>query len=70
MFFLLFRNYLPLEKGVTLYLNKLEFPSARMLVPSLIEISPVGLEKKIFKFRLCMLLFRNYLPLKKGVVRP
>ena len=31
-----FRNYLPLEKGGTLHLKKLEFPS----VPSLVEIGP------------------------------
>ena len=26
MYFLLFRNYLPLEKGGTLHMNNLEFP--------------------------------------------
>ena len=36
-------------------------------VPSLIEIGPVILERMIFNFRLCILLFRNYLPLRKGV---
>ena len=29
MYFLLFRNYLPLEKGEDLYLNKLESPSPK-----------------------------------------
>ena len=34
---------------------------------SLVEIGPVVLEKKIFKFRKCIFsLFRNYLPLGKG----
>ena len=28
-------------------------------MPSFIEIGPVGLEKKIFKFRKCVLLFPN-----------
>ena len=41
--FSLFRNYLPLEKGLALCLNKLEFPHQRMLC----EIGPVILEKKI-----------------------
>ena len=37
-------------------------------MPSLAEIGPVVLEKKIFKFRQCIVvLFRNYLPLEKGV---
>ena len=36
-------------------------------VPRLVEIGPVVLEKKIFKFRKCAFsLFHNYLPLEKG----
>ena len=35
-------------------------------VPSLVEIGPVVLEKKIFKLCLCILLIRNYLPLENG----
>ena len=35
-------------------------------VPSLEEIGPVVLEKKIFKISQCISLFRNYLPLEKG----
>ena len=35
-------------------------------MPSLVEIDPVFLEKTILKFRNIFLLFRNYLPLKKG----
>ena len=33
----------------------------------LFEIGPVILERKIFKFRQCILLFCTYLPLEKGV---
>ena len=47
-----FHNYLPLEKGVAFHLNKLPFIQG-CFVPSLIEIGPVGLENKIFKFRKC-----------------
>ena len=36
-------------------------------VPSLVEISAVVLEKKIFKFRQCVSLFNNYLNLEKSV---
>ena len=35
-------------------------------VPRLFEIGPVVLEKKIFKFCQCILLFRKYLLLEKG----
>ena len=46
--FLLFRHYLPLEKGGALYLNKLEFPFIQgCIVPDLVEIGSVVLEKKI-----------------------
>ena len=39
-------------------------------MPSLVEIGPVVLKKKILKFRQCILnlLFHNYIPLKKDVV--
>ena len=37
----------------------------RMLVRRLIEIDSVVLEKKIFKFRLCIFSIKNYLPLEK-----
>ena len=48
--FLLFRNYLPLEKGMALYLNELECPSTQgCFVPSLVEIGPLVPEKKVFK---------------------
>ena len=32
------------------------------------ENGPVILKKKIFKFRRCILLFHNYLPLEKDMV--
>ena len=48
-----FRYYFSLEKGVALNMNKLEFPSPKEL-PSLVEISPTVLEKKIFKYHHCI----------------
>ena len=45
--FPLFRNYLPLEKGGTLHLKKLEFPSPKN---ALWQICSLVLEKKIFNF--------------------
>ena len=48
--FFLFRNYLPLEKGTCVPFTKGCF------VLSLVEIGPIVLEKKIFKFRQCKLL--------------
>ena len=44
--FSLFRNYLPLEKGGVLHLNKLEPIHQRMLC-ALVETGPMVLEKKI-----------------------
>ena len=67
--FSLFRNYLPLEKDRALRLNKLESPLTKgCFVPSLVEIDPVVLEKKFFKFHKCfsVILIWNYLPLEKG----
>ena len=48
--FLLFRNYFPLDKGVVLHWNKVESPTPRKYVPSLIENGSMVLEKKIFNF--------------------
>ena len=46
--FWLFRNYLPLEMGVALHLKKVEFSITQWcFVPSLVEIGPVNLEKKM-----------------------
>ena len=47
--FSLFLTYVPLEKCGALHLNKLESPfPRRCIVPSLVEIGSVVLEKKIF----------------------
>ena len=56
---LLFRHYLPLEKGMALHLNKLESPS-------LVEIGPVVLEKKIFKYFQYHFTFSKLSPLGEG----
>ena len=41
----------------------------RMLVPRLVEIGSVVLEKRIFNFVIVFSIFRNYLPLEKGGAR-
>ena len=67
--FLLLNNYLPLEKGGTLHLNKLESPSPRPKINCTMfgwnyRSSSGGAE---FLISLNVFsLFRNYLPLKKG----
>ena len=43
-----FRNYVPLEKGGVLLLNKLESTSPKDALCQVVEIGPVVLEKKIF----------------------
>ena len=45
--FSLFGNYLPLELGGALHLNKLESFTQGCFVPSLVDIGPVVLEKKM-----------------------
>ena len=48
MYFRYLCNYLPLAKGGAFHLNKLESPSTQgYFVPSLVEIGPVVLEKKM-----------------------
>ena len=42
-----FCYHLPLKKGMTLHLNKVEFSLPRLIVPILIEISLVAFENKI-----------------------
>ena len=64
--FLLFGNYLPLERGKALQLNKLESSSLKEAMCQDWLKLVRGLEKKIFEFRQCILLFRNYLPLEKS----
>ena len=47
-YILLIGNYLPLEKGVALHLKKIWIPITQgCFVPSLFEIGPVVLEKKM-----------------------
>ena len=59
---LLFLNYLPLEIGWALHLNKLEIPFTRgCIVLSLVEI---GWRKFFLNFVSVFSLFRNYLPLE------
>ena len=61
--FSLFRNYLPLEKGGVLYLNKVESPSSKD------ALCQVWLwRRRFFNFMDVFSLFRNYLPLEKGRV--
>ena len=59
------------EKGVALNLNNFEFPSLKdTFVSSLVDIGPLILEKKIFKFCQCffaIISFIYYLPLEKAV---
>ena len=66
--FSLFRYFLPLEKGVVLHLNKLEFPSPKdVFVPSLVEIGLVVLKKKTYRVRQCIFAILFLSPLGKGV---
>ena len=60
---LLFRYYLPLEKEP----EETWIPSTQgCFVPSLVEIGPVVLEKKIFKFRQFIFTISWLSPLRKG----
>ena len=66
--FSLFRNYLPLEKGRALYLNKTLIPFTQGWFEP-VEIGSVVLEKENFwNFVNVFLPFCNYLPLKKSRV--
>ena len=62
--FLLFRNYLPLNKCGTL-LNKFEAPSPKVLCTNLVEIGSVILKNKIFKFCQCIFTFSSLSPFVK-----
>ena len=66
--FLLFRNYLPLEEGGALHLNKLEFPSPKdALCQVWLKLAHLVQEKKIFFYFVNVFsLFGNYLPFGKG----
>jgi hypothetical protein len=65
-FFLPLLNDLPLGGDMALHLNKLESPPQWWSVPSLVEIGPVILEKKILKYFLCIFTLCYCLPLEKG----
>ena len=60
---LLFLNYLPLEIDTSFQETWIHFIQGCM-VPGLVEIGPVLLEKKILNFANVLLLFLNYLPLQ------
>ena len=62
-------NYLPYEKGEALHLSKQEFPSLKdALCPVWLKM-PLWFLRKSFKFRFnTFSLFRNYIPMEKGVV--
>ena len=61
----LFRNYLPLETGVTLHLNKLESPFPKdALCQDCLKLAMRLIGKR---FSISSMNFRNYLPLKKSV---
>ena len=62
-----FRNYLPLEKGVALHLNKTWIPFTQgYFVPSLVESDSVVLEKKIFKSSQFIFINSQLSPLWEG----
>jgi hypothetical protein len=64
--FLYFCDYLPLEEGLALYLNKLEFSLPKdNFVPSLIEFGLLVLEK-IFKKCQCIFTLLLLSPLGEG----
>ena len=62
IFFSLFHNYFPLEKGRPPHLNNTQ----GCFVPSLVEIGLVVLEKIFFNFVNVFSLFLNFLLLEKG----
>ena len=65
--FLLFHNYLPFEKGVALHLNRLESPSKNhALCQVWLKFDQWFWRNLFLKVVNLLLLFPNYLPLKKG----
>ena len=67
--FSLFRNYLPLEKGMALHLNKLESPSPKdALCKVWLKMAQWFWRRRFLNFVNVFLLFHNYLPLEKDGV--
>ena len=60
------KNYLLLEKGRALHLNKLESPSPKDALSQVWLKLTKWFWRKIFNFDNVFSLFRNYLPLEKG----
>ena len=65
--FSLFRHYLPLEKGVALHSKKCESPSPKYALCQVWLKLAQWFLRRCFKFVNVFSLFRNYLPLEKGV---
>jgi len=66
MYFSLFPNYLPLEKGGALHLNKLESPSPKdALCQVWLKLAQWFWRRRFFNFVNVFSLFCNYLPLEK-----
>ena len=64
--FLLFRNYLSLEKGVALHLNKFESPSPKdALFQVWLKLAQWFWRRIFFNFVNIFSLYHNYLPLEK-----
>ena len=67
--FSLFCNYLPLEKGGALHLNKLKSPSHEdALCQVWLKLAQCLWRRRFFNFVTVFSIFRNYLPLEKGGV--
>ena len=67
MYFSLFRNYLPLEKGGALHLNKLESPSPKdTLCQVWLKLAQWFWIRRFLNFVNVFSLFHNYHPLKMG----
>ena len=63
-----FHNYLPFEKGVALYLNKLESPSPKDAVCQVwLKLAQWFWRRRFFNFVNVFSPFRNYLPFEMGV---
>ena len=65
--FSLFRNYLSLEEGRALHLNKLKIPSTKDdLCQVWLKLAMCFLRRRFFNFVNVFWLFHNYLPLEEG----